>query len=84
MFTHCKYNLIIFLVLSKNDCLGIHEMRCKDAEFMPSQAGFTPHFLYIVVEVRAIGFPHVSKTVVYSKEGNIPSKNVLLKKEIHF
>ena len=53
--------------------------------FLSSRASFSPHFLKIVVEVKAFGPPHVlTLWLAVSKEGHAPCKTHLLYQHIFF
>ena len=48
-------------------------MGYHDVAFLPSELGFRPHFLNIVVEVNVMELPHLI-TVVGGKHGNAHCK----------
>ena len=49
-------------------------MGFQDVAFMSSQASFPPHFLNTVVEVEALGPPHVLKLWLWLSKGILPVK----------
>ena len=46
----------------------------QDVEFLSSQANFPPYFLKIVVDVKALGLPHVLKLWLRVSKGMLPVK----------
>ena len=51
-------------------------MGYQNAAFLPPRASFPPHFLNIVVEVKASGPPHVLKLWLGVSKGMLPVKYV--------
>ena len=47
-------------------------MGFQDVTFLPSRANFSPHFLKIVVEVKASGPPHVLALWLGVSKGMLP------------
>ena len=47
-------------------------MGFQDVEFLLSRANFPPHFLALVVEVKASGAPHVLKLLLGVSKGMLP------------
>ena len=50
-------------------------MGFQDVAFPPSKASFPPHFIKIVVEVKASGQPHVIKLCLGLNKGMLPVDN---------
>ena len=49
-------------------------MGFQDVVFLPSCASFPPHFLRIVVGVKALGPPHVLRLLLGVSKGMLPVK----------
>ena len=47
-------------------------MGFQDAAFLPPELGFSPHYLKIVVEVKASGPPHVLRMWLAVSKGMLP------------
>ena len=52
-------------------------MGLQDVKLLPSRASFPPHFIQIVVEVKASGSPHVLKLWLVVRKGMLPVKQIL-------
>ena len=51
-------------------------MGFQDVAFLPSGASFLPHFTTIVVEVKAVGTPHVLKLWLRVSKGMLPEEYI--------
>ena len=49
-------------------------MGVLEVAFLPSRASFTPHFLEILMDVKASGLPHVLKLWLGVSKGMLPAK----------
>ena len=57
-------------------------MGFQDVAFLLSRGSFLPHFLKIVVEVKALGPPRVSITVVGGRQGHSLGKILFLQRNL--